>query len=525
MSESGGEEKPEIIEIKDDKDPGIESDLVVTKYNMAADIVNEVLKEVLAKCQPGALIIDVCDFGDQQLTERTAKVFKKEKEMKKGIAFPTCVSVNNCVCHFSPLKSEVADLKFQEGDVVKIDLGAHIDGYCAMAAHTTVVGASKENKATGRKADVILAAHYCLEAAIRMLRPADKHKNADVTELMTKIADIFQCRPVENMLSFQLKRNNIGSEEEEEAKVIILNPSEDQRAKVKRVEFLEHEVYAIDILISSGEGKAREQDARTTVFKRNEAITYNLKLKASRNFFFEADKRFGNMPFTIRAFEDERSAKIGSGEAEKHNLMKAFKVYYDRPGSFVAQFKSTVLIMPNGLLKITGLPFDIDVYESEHKIQDANLLALLQSSLKPSKKKPKSGDKKKGTDEKEKKPPVAADEKEKKPPAAANDKAKKPPAAANEKAKKPPVAANEKEKKPPAAADEKEKKPPVAANSPATNSPAAKSPEAKSPASKSPAVKSPAAKSPAANSPAANGPATKEKGKENQPIATEKKID
>ena len=36
-----------------------------------------------------------------------------------GTAFPTCVSVNNCVCHFSPLKSDV-DYMLKDGDLVKV---------------------------------------------------------------------------------------------------------------------------------------------------------------------------------------------------------------------------------------------------------------------------------------------------------------------------------------------------------------------------------------------------------------------
>jgi methionine aminopeptidase len=36
-----------------------------------------------------------------------------------GIAFPTCVSVNNCICHFSPLKSD-PDVTIKNGDVVKM---------------------------------------------------------------------------------------------------------------------------------------------------------------------------------------------------------------------------------------------------------------------------------------------------------------------------------------------------------------------------------------------------------------------
>lgn len=53
------------------------------------------------------------------MTEETSKVFKKEKELKKGIAFPTCVSVNNCICHFSPVLSE-PDYILKEEDVVKV---------------------------------------------------------------------------------------------------------------------------------------------------------------------------------------------------------------------------------------------------------------------------------------------------------------------------------------------------------------------------------------------------------------------
>ena len=36
-----------------------------------------------------------------------------------GIAFPTCISVNNCICHFSPLKSD-PELLLKDGDMVKM---------------------------------------------------------------------------------------------------------------------------------------------------------------------------------------------------------------------------------------------------------------------------------------------------------------------------------------------------------------------------------------------------------------------
>lgn len=51
------------------------------------------------------------------------------------------------------------------------DLGVYVDGYAAVIGHTFVIGATKDNKVTGRKADVMLAAHHCAEAALRLIKP------------------------------------------------------------------------------------------------------------------------------------------------------------------------------------------------------------------------------------------------------------------------------------------------------------------------------------------------------------------
>ena len=85
-------------------------------------------------CKTDASVRELCMLGDKRLTEETGKAFKKDKKLTKGIAFPTCLSVNHIICHFSPLVSE-PDLTLAEGDMVKIDMGAHIDGFIAVVAH------------------------------------------------------------------------------------------------------------------------------------------------------------------------------------------------------------------------------------------------------------------------------------------------------------------------------------------------------------------------------------------------------
>lgn len=46
-------------------------------------------------------------------------------------------------------------------------------------------------------------------------------------------------------------------------------------------------------------------------------------------------------------------------------------------GELVAQFKFTVLLMPTGTLRITGLQFDTDLYSSEHSVTDPEIKVFL----------------------------------------------------------------------------------------------------------------------------------------------------
>jgi len=45
----------------------------------------------------------------------------------------------------------------------------------------------------------------------------------------------------------------------------------------------------------------------------------------------------------------------------------------DIAGELVAQFKFTLLLMPNGPMKITGLSFDESLFESENSVTDEEM--------------------------------------------------------------------------------------------------------------------------------------------------------
>ena len=187
-------------EEKEEKELDLSNSDVVTKYKAAAEVVNKTLALVIAECKPGAKFVDVADKGDKSIEEFCAAQFKG-KQIEKGIAFPTCLSVNNVVGHFSPLAEDESTLK--EGDVLKIDLGAHIDGFVAVTAHTLVVQGAA-GPVTGPAADVIMAAQTCAEVAMRMVKPGKMVST--IPEQLEKVVEAYGCNLVEGVMSHQMKQ-------------------------------------------------------------------------------------------------------------------------------------------------------------------------------------------------------------------------------------------------------------------------------------------------------------------------------
>ena len=66
------------------------------------NLYSEVLAKVIKKVSVGSKIFDLCLLGDSSLIEELNKVYNK-KPVFKGIAFPTCISVNEICGYNSPM--------------------------------------------------------------------------------------------------------------------------------------------------------------------------------------------------------------------------------------------------------------------------------------------------------------------------------------------------------------------------------------------------------------------------------------
>eukprot|EP00172_Hildenbrandia_rubra_P004221 Plantae.Rhodophyta-Hildenbrandia_rubra.ctg8121.p2 GENE.Plantae.Rhodophyta-Hildenbrandia_rubra.ctg8121~~Plantae.Rhodophyta-Hildenbrandia_rubra.ctg8121.p2 ORF type:complete len:421 (-),score=83.77 Plantae.Rhodophyta-Hildenbrandia_rubra.ctg8121:2264-3442(-) len=374
----------EVIEEK-----GIDSPDVLTKYQVAADIANKALSMVIKAANAGVPVIKLCQVGDKFVVDGTSAVYNKAKtekgeKIEKGLAFPTCVSVNNCAAHFCPIPSdtEFSAVELKEGDLVSVQLAAHIDGHIAMAAQTTVAKASMNAPvlmAKGRQADVMVAAYTAAQAVLRVLRPGKS--NQDVTNVIAKVGENYKCKPIEGVLSHKMKRHVIDSN-----KTVMNKPTADQR--VEESQFEENEVYAIDIAMSTGEGKVKEMSARATVFKRQVEVDYRLKMRTSRAAFSEINSKYPALPFTLRALSDPKRARLGMTEIVSHNLVVPYPVLYEKEGEYCARVIMTIMILPGHTNCITQLVEP--PAHSEITLADEDIKALLAQSIAKKKKKKKA---------------------------------------------------------------------------------------------------------------------------------------
>merc|ERR1712178_592457 len=176
-------------------------------------------------------------------------------------------------------------------------------------------------KVEDKRADVIMAAWNGAEAALRLVQVGNT--NTQVTEAFAKVAEEFKCKPVQGVLSHQLKKHVIDGNQ---SIISIETPDE----KVDEFEFEMNEVYCIDVVMSTGEGKTKETELRHTVYKRAPETTYNLKTQKARQFISEVNRRFPALPFSLRQIEDQQVALLGVSEAKRHELLEEYPVLKEK---------------------------------------------------------------------------------------------------------------------------------------------------------------------------------------------------
>ena len=168
------------------------------------------------------------------------------QSQERGIAEPTSISVNNCVRWYSPLPDE-EEYILQEGDVVTVSLGVHVDGYAVLSSQTIHIQSSSA-PATGPVADAVCALHYATKGVVNALSTGTVR---DIEQVVKEACGTFGVSVVEGSCLRRIRRFIVGQSlvEERSGKVLEFGDVNEEFPIVPG------EVYLLDLAISTGTGK------------------------------------------------------------------------------------------------------------------------------------------------------------------------------------------------------------------------------------------------------------------------------
>lgn len=291
-------------------------------YLRAGEIAFKALKKALEVVHEDMPIKKLCD-----MVEETIRSLGGEP------AFPCNVSMDNIAAHYTALADDEATIP--KGSLVKIDVGAHVDGYIGDVAATVAFDDVWR--------PLVEAVKSSLKNVVKMIEPGvSMAKLGGVIERSIKA---YGFKPVRNLTGHSLSRFNLHAGE------CIPNIGAGG-GFVK-----DGAAYAVEPFATNGEGYV--VDSKLSVIYRYIGLK-KVKDRILKEFLDKVWRRFNGLPFTERWLTEEYSLielrKILKS-LEEVRALYFYPVLIEGSGGIVGQFECTVVI--SGGEKIITTPLEI----------------------------------------------------------------------------------------------------------------------------------------------------------------------
>jgi len=222
----------------------------------AGRLVHAILCEIGAHVRPGTTTQELDDIADRMIRAAGATaLFKGVTNPQARFPFPAsiCSSVNEEVVHGIP-----GARRLESGDIVSVDCGVRLNGYCGDSASTFAVG--RPSHAAQRLMDVTREA---LEIAIREVRP--KRRWSAIARQMQRHVEAQKLGVVREFVG-----HGIGREMHEEPKI----PNYAERGGRGDFELVPGMTLAIEPMVTVGSPEVDYADDRDrwTVMTRDRSL-------------------------------------------------------------------------------------------------------------------------------------------------------------------------------------------------------------------------------------------------------------
>jgi len=288
----------------------------------AGRIASEVREETRRKVSPGMTLQEVCRQVERSIIEKGAEP-----------AFPCNVCLNEVAAHYTPEGDQ--DRKINEGDLLKIDIGAAIEGNIADTALTLCFDPQLE--------DMVRACEAALNEALRAVRVGVKA--GDIGRIISDYAKRRGYKPITNLSGHQISQYVI------HAGLSIPNTWVAGSATLK-----ENSVYAVEpfFTLSSGRGQVIDGGPSNiyALVARRKAGEKNLD-----NLVETIWQTRRMLPFAARFYEERWRLDELKPMLEllvKMKILRHYPILVEAGGTPVAQAEHTVLVTGTGPIITTA---------------------------------------------------------------------------------------------------------------------------------------------------------------------------
>jgi len=290
---------------------------VLDKYLKAGAIAREAREFGVAHLREGGSSLELADGIEALIRERGG-----------APAFPVNIGVNAVAAHYTPSRDN--DVRFRMGDVVKIDVGAHVDGYPADTAITIEVG-------TRNHSSLIESANDALRICIEMAAPG-----TPVSAMGAAVSRAVRAagfRPVQNLTGHSMDRFNLHAG--------LSIPSVETKDKAVLAEGM---VLAIEPFSSTGAGKVdgRGRGSIYRIVRERKAPPEVLAMLS------KVRDSFGPFPFARRwcdSLDPDADALVH--KMFRLGIIMSYPVLSDIANGIVAQAEHSVIVTTDGCRVIT----------------------------------------------------------------------------------------------------------------------------------------------------------------------------
>ncbi|MBS7632437.1 type II methionyl aminopeptidase [Candidatus Bathyarchaeota archaeon] len=291
------------------------------KLRKSGKILRETREKIREIVQEDMLIIDVCEKAESLIKEKGGKP-----------AFPCNVSINEIAAHYTSPPNDKT--KIPSKSLVKVDIGAHVDGYVTDTAITVCFNPEY--------AILVEAAEVALRSAIENIRPELSTSKLGAT--IEKTITTRGLKPVSNLTGHQVGRYLV------HAGTSLPNVAHLISSKIKL-----GYTYAVEPFVTLSDAAGRvENGEETTIFRLSKPKPQ--KNPYAKQLLQYIEENFRTLPFAERwlqnivpnshykeAFKDLLSSKALIG----------YPVFVEASRKPVAQAEHTVLVTKEGCEVLT----------------------------------------------------------------------------------------------------------------------------------------------------------------------------